>query len=282
MSRHRRRLSNKTRRILRRLAGWTIALAGIAGTLGAAGAFLSHMDVWTIDTVHVSGTEKLEAKKIKRAVERQLTGRYLGMFARQNALIYPAGTMRRSLKKAYPRMRDISFSLDGLNALRATIRERRAFATLCLPRDAKGESAPCLLTDKNGFAFATTSSSTAETRLFIFDREATSTDMGARYRTKDFSNLRRLVNRLEVVDLAADTIEPRSHRDYRVMLRHGGYLRVNLEQNVRETLRNLRTVLENDKLKLATRAEGNTFRYIDLRFGDRVFYKYATSSPTSM
>ena len=278
-SRRRRRLSNKARRFYARVTGWVFIVVGVGAAIGVGGVFLTHLDVWTITSVSVSGTDKLDPSSLRNDTSAILSRDYLGLFAARNALIYPSNTIRHTLKKQYPRIRSLSIWVDGLKTLRLQVAERSVYAELCPPHSTSTSMTQrCKVLDRDGFVFARRPATLPADQLTIYAPDATSTSIASYYRRDVFPRLRRLLDGIRSAGVQARAVIPRHDEDVRIRLKHGGSLRVRLDHDLDEMIENLQTVLTHKELPLTARQNGNTFRYIDLRFGDRVFYKDSTTT----
>jgi hypothetical protein len=262
--------------VKRRLVQATSLLVFV-GLLLVGVRYLSHIEWWTVQTVSVSGTELIEPDGVRQTASELLRGHYGGIIARSNALVYPQNQIADELRHTYPRIGKVSVQLTDLNTLSVRIEERKPFALLC-PEG--GSDRECRYVDREGVVYAKAPDFSGSVYV-TFRAHATGTPVGGRYKPDSFPRIATFLRELGRIGLEPTHVIPRPQQDYWVRLEHGGHLRVSLREDVTETIRNLQTVLENDDLGLSAGPSGNTFRYIDLRFGDRVFYKYATGTAPS-
>ncbi|MEK7145371.1 MAG: hypothetical protein AAB808_01350 [Patescibacteria group bacterium] len=61
--------------------------------------------------------------------------------------------------------------------------------------------------------------------------------------------------------------------EYQIYLKNGGRLIISIADDLSKVLENLETILRSDNLKKAL-ARGGVIDYIDLRYGNKVFYKF--------
>ncbi|MEX1027423.1 MAG: FtsQ-type POTRA domain-containing protein [Candidatus Paceibacterota bacterium] len=143
------------------------------------------------------------------------------------------------------------------------------------PRKASEVSRTHLLSTEEG----TSTQAADEVRL----AQSTSSDrfiehpIGNTYLGERFALLRDFLVQLEHLGLAPRSARAELSDDFHIELEDGGYLMVTLKEDgarLAQTLENLRLLLDTNDLHLQKKEAGrNPFEYIDMRFGNRVFYK---------
>ncbi len=239
--------------------------------------------------------------------------RSLGFLARDNVILYPRNRLRDRLRTKFPRLRGSSFSTKGLNELQVKLLERQPYGLYCghqpdaAALDALDTRPECLLLDRDGVLFSAPTSSTSSTsslaakdRLPIFvdqltagsasstsslspsgstssssstnSTSRTTVKPGKRYLPAVFPELVDFLDKLPERELEPRRVIRYQPDSLRVELASGCYLLLDLEADLDRTWRDLDLLLERGRPGSEI-GDLSRFQYIDLRFGDRVFYK---------
>ena len=133
--------------------------------LGAAAWLfvLIRLSAWPsllIDQVKVYGAAPSETPAVMAAAYDALRGNYLGLFARNNALLYPQNAVAAAVLSASPRVDHVNIGLDGWQTLVVTVADKTPAAIVCadLPDwnddGSLASSTDCFFADNRGFIFA--------------------------------------------------------------------------------------------------------------------------------
>ena len=260
----------------------------------AGSMYIARQDWMVIDRIRVVGTQHVSDTDLRQNVRAHLKGVVWGLYPRSNILLYPQQKIRRGLLNRYPRIARVAFELeDGLDTLQLTITERSPAAVFCA--SGRRGDRPCYFIDRTGIAYATTSPDrttpllitpvpTSDAAITTGGRvpyATSSPSLGAPFLDGAFTTLMKLIDQLRGVGANVTRVTLAPYRDYRFHLQNGGKLIVTLDQSERETVRNLETVLAHTEVPLGLSDTGNTFRTIDLRFGNRVFYTPVGAASTT-
>lgn len=236
--------------------------AGLVGGLGVA----SHAERFAIKDVQVQGAEQLSANALTAAVQSGLADNFWRIFAKKNMFIYPAGDIEESLTTEFPRIKDVDVSRPSLlaQAVVVTVNEREPYAKWC--------SATCYLLDASGFIFAESSSAQTPATAYTF-RGGLIPNMSPIEQTF----LRgRLVDITHFLQLLTDAgfkplgMTVQNEKDFAVPLESGPTLLVPFDVEGEKIVRDFQIALEADSV----RDRVSELEYVDLRFGNRVYYKF--------
>lgn len=215
-----------------------------------------------IKTVEVSGGETISHDFVQGKVEEQLQGTYLRLIPRSFVYLYPEQDIQKALA-GIERVKDITLERIGGTKLEVTFSEYVSDALWC-----ESEEQNCLFIDNTGFAF----SKAPELKGGAFLRFVSmskSPELGQSVITSaEYKTLKETEDRLQTMGWYLERIDVDAMGDAYLMLVSGGELKISLSQTVEGTIGNLETVLASDDFTDV--APGN-FRYIDLRFGNKVF-----------
>jgi hypothetical protein len=100
-----------------------------------------------IKKVVVVGNNNITSGEISTITNQILDTRYMGLFTKRNALIYPKKHISNILSETYPRIESIGVETESLEILNIKITERKPSAIWCA-------AIACYLVDETGFIFA--------------------------------------------------------------------------------------------------------------------------------
>lgn len=261
----------------------TFAVAILLCLFFVAGGGVSQNPAWRITEMKVSGVRAVSADVIEKFVWEKLRGHYFFVYARDNSFIFPRREIGAALVEQYPRIRAVSARRIGAHTLSLEIVERTPSFLWCgeVPDAEQSLLSMCWFMDDTGFVFdrAPTFSSGAYEEIygalivrddgiplrgmipysrFVFARafgEALRTHLGTPIRTLFMAE-----GEYRII-LSASTLYP---------MLTGAEVRFYDGQNAETLMDNLLAALrvqfpngDISKKKL---------RYIDLRFGNKVFF----------
>jgi cell division septal protein FtsQ len=241
--------------------------AGFAGGLG----FVSHLERLAIKDVSVTGAEQLSANALTAAVRSGLTDNRWWIFAKQNIFLYPQSEIEAKLSSEFPRIKDVELKRPSLlaQAVVVTVEERKPYAKWCAEK--------CFFLDESGFIFAEASDSLTPSTSYVFhDGLLPETDIIGQTFLR--GRLPEIVHFLELLKAAG--YEPRgisveNEKDFSVSLADAFILRVLFDAEGEKVIHDLKLALEADSV----RDRVTELEYVDMRFGNRVYYKFKGEAP---
>lgn len=253
-------------------------LLGIAVII-ISSSYVSALDGVTINVVEVEGVEVIDEIEIQEAVEEVIKGRYLGLYARSNALIYPKKRVLHTLIEEFPRIKDISVELDSIDVLHITITERDPYALWCgdehVP-EKPPEDEECRFMDEEGVVYAEAPSFSGDVFLRLYGPREKDQFLGV----SDYSRVANLIEYLREKDVEPIVFYIRSGKSAEIEVTDPNgsesILYVDIERDPKETVRNLLTLYS--ELTTGLNKSIPQLEYVDLRFGNRVFYKFRGES----
>jgi cell division septal protein FtsQ len=308
------------RRLIR--AGLATALLLSIGAVLTLIGFLLRLDAITIQHVSVSGNEAVDSDRISGVIEEALSGSYLLVVPRNSAFFFPGSSIQRSLKEEIPRLKSVELDTESFDTVHVRVAERTPYALWCGARDAisydagdaddalqsvlhataspaapeaadaavstssvanapvSTASGECYFMDENGFVFGPAPTFEGSV-YFRYYGSLGDGVIGSQYQSKErFQTYQLLFQAFEESGVTPIAMTIEENGDVAVFLDSGGKIAFNDDQNLNRIVENLRTVLRADAF---TEDALQRLHYIDLRFGNEVYYKFenderATSS----
>lgn len=235
--------------------------------------------LFQVEEIRVSGNEEVGSSRLRGALESRLekelrAGPFL--LARSKSVFLFSGlNTSREIKKTFPRLGKVRIKRGLPNAIVLEVEERSPFAEVCEP------GGRCFKVDEKGVAFkesASVKEGEEEVRVFQIKKE----DLVLELRDRNIelgkeaiasiylrgaAEVRKAIS--ENQKMEAEKFVISSENSLIVKCKQGFAIYFDLNASVRDQLSNLDLLL---KEKIGE-GEIKNLHYIDLRFGNRVYYK---------
>lgn len=249
--------------------------------------WLSHASFLRITAITVSGDQTLSDASVQSVVQSHIMGSYGHLFAKNNIFLYPKSSIETALTTSLPVIASADVQAVNFHTIGVTIIERQPKALWCgvSAPDAQQESTStlatfddsgCLLLDQNGVAYAPASPLSMSGQANAYKRyygQLDGTALPKQYLTPtSFSSLGALVDTIGQ-NQSQDTITAvlvDQNGDVHVSFASGFTLLFTLSADGGDVYSRFQLALESDAFAGHTIGD---FQYLDLRFGDRLYYK---------
>ncbi|MCB9806074.1 hypothetical protein H6775_02850 [Candidatus Nomurabacteria bacterium] len=247
---------------------WKISLSVIFIILIVWGtSSLSRLSSLQISNVVVQGDNFINKEEVKSRVEEHISGNYFLGYSRSNFLLFPRGHIKDDIKNQYSALKNIQLNLSGTHTLKMVLDEYQPKALWCR----RTESRNCYLVNEDGLVFLPEPLINEYDFFEMYDVISEGDILGQSYVSADFFHsiikFEELLSRLEI---KFKKIETEDGHTFTLTTGEGTRLIFDVDDNVVDIFDNLQTVIDQDAIN---KAQFSNIDYIDLRFGNRVFYK---------
>jgi hypothetical protein len=227
----------------------------------------------TLAVVTVAGGETVPHELVRERVEAVLAGEYARFIPKRFAWLYPEVAIYDAIK-TLPRVNDVSVERISGTELAVAFDEHLPSALWC----ESPENSACLFLDKRGYAFA--AAPRLSGGIFIrYHSAARPLELGTEpFAAEDFASTQTLTALLAAEGFFVRSVEIDAARDAYFSLWGGGELRASLLQAPDRTFENFGLVRGTQEF---SDLRPGTFRYIDLRFGNKVYINEELEKPES-
>lgn len=217
----------------------------------------------TITSIQAEGGETIDNDEIEVLVRNVLEGEYLGFIPKSFSWFYPKQKIYDVLYSV-ERLNNVQIERNGPTGLNINFDEYVPHALWCT--SVTGDD--CLFLDETGYSFAVAPKLTGGSFLRfvesgrepVLDESLLDVDL--------YEKLHHLSHLLSEQGWFASCIEIDQVGDVFVQIVGGGELKVSTSLTPEETVDNLSVILNSDEF---SHIEPGNFKYIDLRFGNKVF-----------
>lgn len=248
----------------------TRALALSLGALCVAGSmwgisYLSYLPQLTVHTIEVRGTSYVSPRVVQLRTEQALYDSGHSFLSPLNVLLVSTEEIKDALESSLPRIKRVQVSRESLVAQTITIemQEREAYASWCRT------DFDCYLVDDNGYIYARRSNEYLLNQYVFSGGVATSTSpIRTNLIPGQFSHVKDILYELFKEGYAPTHVHFDDDADMTVTCPRFT-LKIARDADSQTVVRNLTLTLSSEALQNETRP----IEYIDLRFGNRIYFK---------
>lgn len=226
-----------------------------------------------INAIKIKGNVVTKSEELQAIVANDLAGNYLWVIPRSNALLYPKQKIIRDLMQNEPRLKFIEVKLFSPKSLVVSVSERIPLALYC--KDIANTSTPtsCYFIDASGFIFSEAPAFSGGVYFVYSSDPLIDTPLRVQYLdSKKFKELDVFINSLGDIGLYPKVFVLKN-AEYHLILSNGAVIMWKETQNLDQVHSNLSSFVEGDSFQ-KDKNNINNILYIDLRFGNKIFYKY--------
>lgn len=279
-----RHVSHRTRRWkLRALFASLFLLFAAGAAWGISEA--TYLPRFAITQVRVEGAERLPERLVATYVETLLNDGNRPFISQDTSLTYEPAQIAAAVVGFFPRVRSAKVTHDTYlaNTIIVRIEERHAFARWCPALSVVATSTEavsgtgCYYMDDGGFIYTKDDVPVRLVTQYVFTGGVDSgrAPIGARYAAAHLPGIVAFIHDLEDEGFRPAGADVRGGDDFSVRLDDGFLVHASFGQNARELTKNLQLVLRSDTLA----ARRDELEYVDLRFGNRVYYRFRGEAP---
>lgn len=255
----------------RRRRRWLLLGAAVVvfALFSGAVVWLSWAPFLRVTAVEVSGARTIATSTIEAEVAQTLAGKNYFAFVRNNIFLYPRAQIARQLLEGHPTFDRVDVHAKDFHTVVVDIDEREPAALWC-----PAESSICSYMDERGMVYAS-APEFSEAPYISYRGALQNTDRPGlqQYLSKDeYQALAALAAALmvEVPNNPVNAIAVDANKDVRAYFRDGFILMFSLNDSGGDTFERFQLALKSDPFKDKKLSD---FEYLDLRFGDKLYYK---------
>lgn len=247
---------------------------------------LSRWQEINISEISISGNKVVETEDIKKIIESDLSGRYLFAFPKKNFAIYPKKKIKEDLSSGLRRLKDIKLSVKDTKTLEVEVSERKPSFTWCgdsLPEGAhKFEENKCYFMDEGGYIFAEAPYFSGEVyfRFIGKIRRPSDSPFGFIFLPGELGKLVSFKDEVLSMGIKPASFFVKDDGDIELYLSSdtappdAPKILFKRESDYQKLAENLQAALGTDPLKTDIDKKYSQLLYIDLRFGNKVYFKF--------
>lgn len=240
--------------------------------------FALHLSVLRIGSIKISGTGSADIGDIEKVIKDSIEGNYIYVIPKSSFLFYPKSEIKSSLSSKYPEFRSIEMNIKGLSTLIVSLDERKPAVIVCEGFKDDEDTGDCYYADSTGFVYGRIATST-DTNYFKYyiNSNSTTTIMGNAFtENSKFLELQKFVKNVINSGIKVDGILISDDNSYEMYIENIDKSDATVYFDDRtpfdKTFSNLVVFWKNSLNKKIGLNVIPNFDYINLRFGNNVFY----------
>lgn len=255
-----------------------LATLGIFVLLSSIVAFF-YIPKFRIKNIGIEGLMILEKESLQSGIFNFLKNKFFGILPYDNIFILPKEKLTSFISRKFPPLKKVSVSRDFPQGVFILVEERKPESLWC-----RGEKSSviqtelalrsfseggCAFMDENGFIFQAAPFFSGDIFLKFFDQRKEPADVGRNIMSGgEFIKLFSFYKKMKEKNFDVVSIDLKDGDIYEIFLKDGWYIILNNQNELEESFNNLELVL-----KETIKEKMPELEYIDLRFGNKVFYK---------
>lgn len=263
----RRKRVQRTRLSILILVIFFVLLAGVVGA-----TWIPNI---RIHNVALEGVKTANPEELEKVVQEKISKRYIFVIPANNIFLYPKKEIVKELLAQFPILKSASVRASNFESIVVEVTEREPVALWC------GASltieSPCALIDDSGLSFSLAANFSGDAYFAYYGAATTTAGFKSAYAPKQFLNPDDF-HKLSTLVTALASSQPKT-RISRIVVDENNDVKVSFENgfSVIFALKDAGgDVFERYSLALAaepfTNRPINNFEYLDLRFGDKLYY----------
>ena len=246
------------------------------------GYFVS-IPAFEIDIISLSGNNVLVASDITPLVEQELEGYWAWPYENNSIFFVQKKDIKESLYHRFGRIENISFKKRGLKEFEIVIEEKDGQYMWCGDVEDLGGHGDCYILDARGSLFDLAPSVSGDAYFKIFGGEVDSQNpIGSEiFSLEDFNSI--IFIKEELAHHGLSPVALLLYKDGLIEfvkktegknLYSGPRIKFTLLADYREAIDNLLSALTSEPLQTEFAEKEELLQYIDVRFSNRVYYKF--------
>ncbi len=238
-----------------------------------------------INKVIVSGNSIINSKDIEARINDKLSGKYLKLFSHSNFLIYPQAKIYNDLIINFPRIESLTIKREGFNTLRVALSERAGSYLYCgisIPENKEDIGENCYFVNNDGYIFdkAPYFSGDVYFKYYTNIEGDISNPLGSQMFTKErFHELVRFTDGIAKLGFTPSYLTVTANGVYSLYLKSinnnsSPKIIFKDDNNLAVILDNFSTAMNKKEFANEINSKYDILSYIDLRFKNKVLYKF--------
>jgi len=258
-------MRQRKKRISRRAVFAVLGLV-LAGVVVGGVVYLLRYPAWQITEISLSGFERVAPADIETKIQEDLRGSRALVLPRSSYFLFDSAASEEKILKDFPRLESIQIRKEFPSKISVVAKEREFWAIYCA-----GESGRCGYSDRTGFVYEEAPVSTGSLILTVF-RDTGAVEIPSqsleRALVEKFILFGELLKNETDEEVESFILSGGLDDEFRARVREGFLLYVKRDDDFVRVTKTLKIFLEKE-----IGEKKRSLEYVDLRFGNKIFYK---------
>jgi len=252
--------------------------------------FLSRWTEININTVVVSGNKIVDESRVSKIINEELAGYYFWVFPKKNFVIYPKKVITKRLISEIKRLEGAELNVTDTKVLEVSVTERKAVYTWCgedlgfydIEDSINDEVKKCYFMDEEGYVFdnAPYFSGAVYFKFFGLLENPSIGPLGQSYAPEHMTSILTFLDEIESMNLQPTSLFIKKDGEIDLYLKSSVFnqdmnkIMINTDSDFQKAAENLNAAVNTEPLKLDLKERYEELLYVDLRFGNKIYYKF--------
>ncbi len=244
-------------------------------------AFFSNWKEVEIQEITVEGNKIIEKEDIKLIINEELKGKYLFLFSKKNFIIYPKNKIEKKLKNNFKRIKEIQINDKDIKNLIISINEYEGAYIWCGEKILENFiNQECYFLDKFGYIFDEAPYFSGEVYFKFYGNISSEEIIGSYFLPEYFSKIIFLKDSINKINLKTSSFYLEDQEEGIIYLSSqkqppfSPKILFKINSDYYKLIDNLHSIITTEPLESNLKNKFNDLEYLDLRFGNKVFYKF--------
>ena len=246
-------------------------------------SYFSKYPKFVVTDIKVEGTHIIDAQAVGDLVMEDISGNYIYLFKKANTFILPEAKIREDILEKFQRTEKLEIKRVGFRTLLITISERSGSYLWCgssIPTDSKKLGDDCYFLNTDGYIFDTAPYFSGNVYFKFYVPLGDKVEpMGAYVLTSEtFKSIISFIDGVTALGLHPISVVMNDEKQYELYLSStitsNPKILFNKESDLTTILSNLTAAINKPEFKNDVLSKYSTLNYIDLRFKNKVLYKF--------
>jgi cell division septal protein FtsQ len=245
----------------------------------------SRINKLNINEIKISGNVVVDSSSIESVVKDNLHGHYLWIIPKTNFLVYPQEKITRELTSKYPRLKKVTLNNKNIRTIEVIVQEYEGKYLWCgdvtIQLSSLSEE-KCYFMDSDGYIFDEAPFFSGEVYFKFYGQTNKQNDsvLGSFYNPLIFSKLIQFKESIENMELKPVYVWINNQNEIYLSLSNLGIretnpsIILNTNSDYQKIAENLQAAVTTEPLKTNLKNDYAKLLYIDLKFGNKVYYKF--------
>ncbi|HEY4494225.1 MAG TPA: FtsQ-type POTRA domain-containing protein [Candidatus Paceibacterota bacterium] len=232
-------------------------------------ALVSRIGKLQLSNVEISGNKVVESKALEDSIRNEISGKYLWLFPKSNFILYPKSKIKENLAVNFKRLKDVSVSTKNPTTLQVNLSEREGKYTWC-GGEPNVEAEKCYFLDESGYIFDEAPYFSGSVYFKFYGKK------GDYFAPGNWAKFMGFKENLEKMGIKPTSLYMKDDGDSEVYLGLSGKpkILIKTDSDLNKMAENLQAALSTQPLQNDFVKKYSSLEYIDLRFGNKVYYKF--------
>lgn len=225
-----------------------------------------------VRTVQVEGSQEERSGAVAMLAAEALEGRYFFVIPKKFILLYPKAQVVASVREAFPNFSSIKSKASIFSGLTIEVVERKPTSLWCgdVVADSDAYASECFYMDETGFIYERAPTPLPSLYMRFYGAIEAKPIASVFLSTQIHERFHALTNALKDAELPVESVRIADETDAELYLARGEKILISYNDEPFDIRDRLISVLESEPFKQVGAAK---LEYIDLRFGNKVYYK---------